>query len=177
MNLANYNAKSTTYDIIKLGEYDKQQEEAGDGPAAAGQYQQVPLPHPPHEDQEQCEVVRADVIDALLSNTLEDREPQLYSDTVSLITSQLEHSNTLMVSAACLSLAELACCAVLPLSGEAGGDDIDDDDDVIMIMVMLLMMMIMVMILMMMMMMTMMMTKTMVMLMNDDVDESFSIPA
>ena len=156
MNLANYNAKSTTYDIIKLGEYDKQQEEAGDGPAAAGQYQQVPLPHPPHEDQEQCEVVRADVIDALLSNTLEDREPQLYSDTVSLITSQLEHSNTLMVSAACLSLAELACCAVLPLSGEAGGDDIDDDDDVIMIMVMLLMMMIMVMILMMMMMMMMM---------------------
>ena len=35
-----------------------------------------------------------------------------------------------MVSAACLSLAELARCAVLPLSGEAGGDVIDDDDDV-----------------------------------------------
>ena len=30
---------------------------------------------------------------------VEDCEPQLYSDTVSLITSQLEHSNTLMVSA------------------------------------------------------------------------------
>ena len=40
----------------------------------------------------------------------------LYQETVGLIVSQLEHSNSLIISAACLSLAELARCGPLPLA-------------------------------------------------------------
>ena len=42
-------------------------------------------------------------------------EWSLYRETVSLIISQLEHPNTLILSAACLALAELARCGPLPL--------------------------------------------------------------
>ena len=42
----------------------------------------------------------------------------LYKETVGLIISQLDHSNSLIISAACLSLAELARCGPLPLTEE-----------------------------------------------------------
>ena len=45
-------------------------------------------------------------------------EWSLYRETVSLIISQLEHPNTLILSAACLALAELARCGPLPLPDE-----------------------------------------------------------
>ena len=47
----------------------------------------------------------------------------LYTETVRLIISQLDHSNTLILSAACLALAELARCGPLPLPDQDQAGD------------------------------------------------------
>ena len=55
-----------------------------------------------------------------LGDTAHEQEGDwsLYTETVELILSQLDHSNSLIVSAACLSLAELARTGPLPLASD-----------------------------------------------------------
>ena len=53
----------------------------------------------------------------------------LYTETVRLILGQLDHPNTLILSAACLALAELARCGPLPLPDQAKDQDQDQKED------------------------------------------------